>query len=194
MRRILLMTAAFAVAWAALIAGVVLAEAAWFAHPDVERGDIRSIEKQLTQKLREAAADKKLGAAALVLIHRGQVVAEHGFGIADATTNAPVSPGRSLFQVASVSKAVTAWGVMKLVQDGRLDLDEPVMRRLKRWRFPGSETYRDKVTVRHLLSHTVSTTASATAGSCRDSACRRWKNRSPRPRTRRWAGLARCKS
>lgn len=154
MRRTLLMTAVFALAWAALIAGVVLAEAAWFAQPGVERGNIRSIEEHLTRKLREAAADRKLGAAALVLIHRGRIVAEHGFGIADATTNAPVSPDRSLFQVASVSKAVTAWGVMKLVQDGGVGLDEPVMRHLKRWRFPGSDAYRDRVTVRHLLSHT----------------------------------------
>ncbi len=43
---------------------------------------------------------------------------------------------------------------MRLVEEGRLGLDEPVMRHLKRWRFPGSEAYRDKVTVRHLLSHT----------------------------------------
>jgi len=43
---------------------------------------------------------------------------------------------------------------MKLVEEGRLSLDEPVLRHLKRWRFPGSEAYRGKVTVRHLLSHT----------------------------------------
>jgi CubicO group peptidase (beta-lactamase class C family) len=53
-----------------------------------------------------------------------------------------------------VSKAVTAWGVMKLVEEGRIGLDEPVMRHLQRWRFPGSDAYRDRVTVRHLLSHT----------------------------------------
>jgi len=63
-------------------------------------------------------------------------------------------PERTLYQVASVSKLVTAWGVMKLVQDGRLGLDEPVLRYLKRWRFPGSPAFREKVTVRHLLSHT----------------------------------------
>ena len=61
---------------------------------------------------------------------------------------------RTLYQVASVSKAVTAWGVMKLVEEGRLGLDEPVVRHLTRWRSPGSEAHRDNVTVRHLLSHT----------------------------------------
>jgi CubicO group peptidase (beta-lactamase class C family) len=60
---------------------------------------------------------------------------------------------QTLYQLASVSKLVTAWGVMKLVQDGRISLDEPVHPYLTRWQFPPSE-YRKRVTVRHLLSHT----------------------------------------
>jgi CubicO group peptidase (beta-lactamase class C family) len=43
---------------------------------------------------------------------------------------------------------------MRLVQEGRLGLDEPVLPHLGRWRFPGSEQHRDQVTARHLLSHT----------------------------------------
>lgn len=61
---------------------------------------------------------------------------------------------RTRYQVASVSKAVTAWGVMRLVQEGKLSLDEPVIAHLKRWRFPGSDARRNKVSVRHLLTHT----------------------------------------
>lgn len=140
--------------WCALVVAVVLAEAFWFGHPRVTRGDVRSIERHLSRELSAAAADKELGSAAFVLIQNGEIVAERGFGIADATTQAPVRTDRTLYQLASVSKAVTAWGVMKLVQDGRLGLDEPVQRRLKRWRFPGDDPWRDRVTVRHLLSHT----------------------------------------
>lgn len=140
--------------WTLAVIALVFAEALWFAHPSVVRGDLASIENHLVRKLGDAANDKRLGSAALVLVQDGKIAAEHGFGVADAETRAPVDTGRTLYRVASVSKAVTAWGVMKLVEEGKLSLDEPVTRRLKRWRFPGSEQHRDKVTVRHLLSHT----------------------------------------
>ena len=117
-------------------------------------GDFASIERHLIQELRDAADDKRLGSAAVALLHDGKIAAEHGFGVANAETQAPVKTEQTLFRVASVSKAVTAWGVMKLVEEGKLSLDEPVMHHLTRWRFPGSEEYRDKVTVRHLLGHT----------------------------------------
>jgi CubicO group peptidase (beta-lactamase class C family) len=132
----------------------VSAEAWWFGQPAVERGNLASIENHLTQKLREAAENKRLGSAALVLVQEGMIVSEHGFGVSSAETQAPVKTDQTLFQLASVSKIVTAFGVMKLVEDEKIGLDEPVMRYLKRWQFPGSESHRDKVTVRHLLSHT----------------------------------------
>ncbi|HEX9001063.1 MAG TPA: serine hydrolase domain-containing protein [Blastocatellia bacterium] len=154
MRRKILVTLGLILLWTLAVLAVVFAEALWFPQPAVQRGDLASIENHLVQKLRAATAGKKLGCAALVLVQGGKIVAEHGFGVANAETQAPVKTDQTLFILGSVSKAVTAWGVMKLVEEGRLGLDEPVMRHLKRWRFPGSEAYREKVTVRHLLSHT----------------------------------------
>ncbi|MEP2830720.1 serine hydrolase domain-containing protein [Parvibaculum sp.] len=60
----------------------------------------------------------------------------------------------SLFQVASLSKWLTAWGVMTLVEQGRIDLDAPVQHYLTRWQLPPSEFSNDEVTIRRLLSHT----------------------------------------
>jgi CubicO group peptidase (beta-lactamase class C family) len=140
--------------WTLAVIAVVFAEATWFAQPAVTRGDLASIENHLVQKLNEATRSKNLGSAALVLVHGGKIVAERGFGIGHAETQSPVKTDQTLYLQASVSKAVTAWGVMKLVEEGKIGLDEPVMPHLKRWRFPGSEAYRDQVTVRHLLSHT----------------------------------------
>lgn len=154
LRRKILVTSGLLLLWTLLVIAVVAAEALWFPQPAVQRGDFAAIENHLVQKLRAATAAKKLGSAALVLIQGGQIVAEYGFGIGNVETQAPVKTDQTLFILGSVSKAVTAWGVMKLVEDSKLGLDEPVLRYLKRWRFPGSETYRDKVTARHLLSHT----------------------------------------
>jgi CubicO group peptidase (beta-lactamase class C family) len=61
---------------------------------------------------------------------------------------------RSVFQLASASKPVSAWGVMKLVEDDRLALDAPVQRYLTRWHLPASPFDTSGVTVRRLLSHT----------------------------------------
>jgi CubicO group peptidase (beta-lactamase class C family) len=52
----------------------------------------------------------RLGSAALVLVHGGEIVAEHGFGIANAETGEPVNPNETLYILGSVSEAVTAWG------------------------------------------------------------------------------------
>jgi CubicO group peptidase (beta-lactamase class C family) len=83
----------------------------------------------------------------LVLIEEGSVVGAHVQSV-----GAPVS-GDDLFQVASLSKWVAAWGVMRLVEEGRLDLDAPVSTYLTRWRLPDSQ-YNDAVTIRRILSHT----------------------------------------
>ncbi len=154
MLRKILVTTGLILLWTLVVIAVVFAEAIWFAQPAVNRGDSASIEKHLVQQLNDAAVNRRLGSAALVLVQGGKIAAEHGFGVANAETQVPVKTDQTLYIVGSVSKAVTAWGVMKLVEEGKLGLDEPVMRHLKRWRFPGSEAYRDKVTVRRLLSHT----------------------------------------
>lgn len=154
MRRKILVTTGLILLWALAVIAVVLAEAFWLWNPAVARGDLAAIENHLVQTFNDALANKRLGSGALVLLQDGQIVAEHSFGVANAETQTPVKSDQTLFKLASVSKAVTACGVLKLVEDGKLGLDEPVMRHLKRWRFPGSEAYRDKVTVRHLLSHT----------------------------------------
>lgn len=60
----------------------------------------------------------------------------------------------TVFQVASLSKWVSAFGVMRLVEAGKLDLDAPVSRYLTRWKLPASSFNNDGVTVRRLLSHT----------------------------------------
>jgi hypothetical protein len=58
------------------------------------------------------------------------------------------------FQDASLSKPVAAWGVLRLVEQDRIGLDEPVVGHLRRWRPPREPFDADGVTVRRLLSHT----------------------------------------
>jgi CubicO group peptidase (beta-lactamase class C family) len=74
-----------------------------------------------------------------------------GFGVANAFTRRPITP-RTLFEVASNSKVVTAYIALRLVDQGRLSLDEPLNAYLSEPWLPLSE-YRDAITLRHVLSH-----------------------------------------
>ncbi len=64
----------------------------------------------------------------------------------------------TIFQVSSLSKIVSTVGILKLVEMGKINLDTPVDRYLKRWKLPPSEFDNDQVTVRRLLSHTAGLT------------------------------------
>ena len=90
---------------------------------------------------------------AVALVRDGQLTWSKGYGLADRTRRVPVTPD-TVFQVGSVSKPVTAWGVMRLVQQGKLELDAPVDRYLTRWHLPPAPFDADGVTIRRLLSHT----------------------------------------
>jgi CubicO group peptidase (beta-lactamase class C family) len=60
----------------------------------------------------------------------------------------------TVFRVASLSKSVTAWGIMRLVEAGKVDLDKPAQDYLDRWPLPPSAFPSSAVTVRSLLNHT----------------------------------------
>jgi CubicO group peptidase (beta-lactamase class C family) len=70
------------------------------------------------------------------------------YGIADVQAGKPVNVD-TLFQAASLSKAITAMAVLRLVQNHRISLDEDINKYLKSWRIPESEfTRRQPVTPR----------------------------------------------
>ena len=73
--------------------------------------------------------------AGIALIADGELVSAWGEGVTGGEDSAPVGP-ETVFQACSVSKHVTALGVMRLVQEGRLDLDLDIGRYLTSWRPP----------------------------------------------------------
>ncbi len=116
-------------------------------------GDLTAFERELDARIFHVMKEARVPGASVALIQRGQATWVKGYGLADVETSAPVTP-QTLFQAASVSKTVTAWGGMKLVEDGKLDLDAPAESYLTRWHLPPSGFDASQVTVRRLLSHT----------------------------------------
>jgi CubicO group peptidase (beta-lactamase class C family) len=144
--RILLPTLLALVIWAAIVVTGPLE--GWWRRPLAPTGDIDAFHAAAVAEI----AALHNGNVALALLANGRIVATHF-----VSKGKPVD-GDSRFQVASMSKWITAWGVMTLVEAGKLDLDKPVSNYLKRWRLPASEFDNDGVTVRRLLSHTAGLT------------------------------------
>lgn len=92
--------------------------------------------------------DNAHGNSALVLIENGEIAAEY------YSSNTLAVNRDTVFSTASMSKWIAAAGVMKLVEDGMLELDDSVANYFTRWQLPESEFDNDGVTVRRLLSHT----------------------------------------
>jgi CubicO group peptidase (beta-lactamase class C family) len=77
------------------------------------------------------------------------VLFEGGFGLADKETGRKNKPSTQ-FPIASITKVFTAIAVMQLIEQGKLELDQPVTRYLRDY-LPETG---DRITIRHLLSHT----------------------------------------
>jgi CubicO group peptidase (beta-lactamase class C family) len=99
--------------------------------------------------VQETIDGKLAGKISFILLESGAIAAEY---------HASIDPREeitrhTLFQVGSLSKWVSAWGVLLLAERGEIDLDAPVVQYLSRWQLPESEFDNHKVTVRRLLSH-----------------------------------------
>jgi len=88
--------------------------------------------------------------AALVLIDNGEIVYAKGYGLTQKN-GTPVSE-KTPFEVGSVSKSFTALAIMQLVDEGNLNLDDPVVKHIP-WFQTSNKEVSDKITVRHLLAH-----------------------------------------
>lgn len=75
-----------------------------------------------------------------------------GYGTVNLETGAPVLP-ETLFQIGSISKTFTATLVLQLVDEGRLDLDVPVITYVPDLPLADDDARRT-ITLRHLLTHT----------------------------------------
>lgn len=80
------------------------------------------------------------------------------YGVTEPGGTTLVTP-KTLFQAGSISKPVAAAGMLALVQQGKLSLDEDVNQKLKTWKVPENEFTKDKkVTLRRLASHSAGLT------------------------------------
>lgn len=144
-----------------------LAGAAGAAAASTDAAAIAAYEAQVgphDTSLTARMAELNTPGVSIAFIERGRVKWVRAYGVADAGSGRRVTAA-TLFQAASMSKAVAAATALRLADQGRLDLDADVNRRLKAWSVPASPfTAQTPVTLRALLSHTAGLTVSGFPG------------------------------
>jgi CubicO group peptidase (beta-lactamase class C family) len=94
----------------------------------------------------------------IAVVDSGRIVWAKGFGVKEAGGTDSVTP-TTRFQAGSISKPTFALAVMRLVQNGTLDLDQDVNAKLVSWHVPENRfTVHEKVTLRRILSHSAGLT------------------------------------
>lgn len=112
-----------------------------------------------TTTIEAALARHRVPGCAVAVIAAGRVAWARGYGatVRGGAEAMPVGTD-TIFQACSISKAVAATAALRLVQDGRLDLDADVNDSLTSWQLPANDGWQPRVTLRHLLSHTAGLT------------------------------------
>ena len=111
----------------------------------------KSLGPGLRKVVERAMKDFSVPGVSVGVSHEGR---DHYFayGVTNVDFPRPVEP-ETIFMIGSTTKTFTGTVIMRLVEDGRLDLSTPVVEYLPRFRVPDSDVS-SRVTVEHLVTHT----------------------------------------
>ncbi|MFI1773268.1 serine hydrolase [Thalassobellus citreus] len=115
--------------------------------------DIKQFIDSVDEKTPQLLRGFNVPGAVIGIIENGEIILQKGYGYSNVDKEIKVTT-KTGFNIGSISKTVTAWGIMKLVQEGKIELDAPAEKYLTRWHLPKSGFDSNEVTIRRLLSHT----------------------------------------
>lgn len=124
----------------------------------------QSVAKQIEATAPEMLERTGEAGLSVVLIENCSATWHGDFGKADKAHNTSVNPN-TMFQFGSMSKTITAWAIMTLVEEGKIDLDAPVNKYLKSWKLESAEFDPAEVTVRRVLHHAAGLSVPSVSGS-----------------------------
>lgn len=109
----------------------------------------------------------RIPALSVGIIHNGKLVYKRGFGFADIELPESATPNTS-YRIASISKTFTTVAIMQLVEQGKLNLDDKILKHLPWFKAKTKDSDSRNITIRQILSHT--------AGVFRDGNTPHWAN------------------
>lgn len=135
------------------------------AQTTVASDSIADIVAKNRQEIPQLMAEQHIPGLAIAVVDDQGILWAEGFGFTDTGRRVPVTPN-TMFNIESTSKVFTAAGVLLAVQDGLLDLDEPIITYLPDFTVNSifEEHPERKITLRNLLSHTAGFTHEAPVG------------------------------
>lgn len=110
------------------------------------------LEEALDRVIETALDERRLTGCVVLVAHRGETIYAEAAGLADQKSGRPMRTD-ALFRLASVSKPMVTAAAMRLVEQGKLSLEDPVTRWLPDFR-PSFEGKSAVITIRQLLNHT----------------------------------------
>lgn len=127
-----------------------------------ENGNNDSVSTTLESRMKEL----NVPGLGIAVFDNNEILWAKGYGLKNKETGEKVTES-TIFQAASISKAVTSVAAFKLIEDNKLTLDENVNLKLKRWKVPDNEfTEKEKVTPARIMSHTSGLSTSGFQGYC----------------------------
>jgi CubicO group peptidase (beta-lactamase class C family) len=114
-----------------------------------KQASLQEFTAYLDERIPALMKDYGIPGVSIALVQKGETTWSNAYGYADLENRRKMTTD-TYCRVESISKSVTAWGVMKLVEQGKIELDRPVGQYLKNWKLPESQFSEEKVTVRQL--------------------------------------------
>ena len=118
----------------------------------IDKGDSNAVTGALTEQIEREMKSKEIAGLSVALIDDQRVVWARGFGWADVEARRPATPD-TLYRVGSVSKLFTALELLKLRDQGKLQLDRPVTAVLPGFSIRGRAPDSPPITLRALAAH-----------------------------------------
>ncbi|MCZ8170072.1 MAG: serine hydrolase [Flavobacterium sp.] len=106
----------------------------------------------------------KVPGLSIAVINNYKIEWAKGYGVADTLTKTPVTP-ETMFSAGSISKFLLAVTALKMVDDQKIELDQPINNYLTSWKIAENDfTRKTPITLRMLLSHTAGTSQASYFG------------------------------
>lgn len=100
----------------------------------------------------ELITTNKVVGTSIAIVDNGEIVYSMGYGFSEQEKNIEATD-KSIYRIGSCTKSFTALSIMKLVEEGKIDLDESFMKYFPELNME-KRSYENKLTIREMLSHT----------------------------------------
>jgi len=114
--------------------------------------DYSLVKNYMSQYIPKAMKRAKMTGLSVALVDADKIVWSEGFGYADKAAKQPAT-AQTLYRAGSVSKLFTAIGIMQLVEQGRIDIDQPLQTYVPEFSINSRFGSIDEITLRNTLSH-----------------------------------------